>query len=482
MQDLVCQNCGSSGKIVLVGQIYAPIESLDRSLYVYVCNRRACSLSSKGWIVVRNQKMSDNEPEKSIVSKVVAPPIPEKTPVKTSIWDLSSVNDTLLNDEDDLLELLNKRDETLKSTPIKPSSSSSGKKGKTSDKKNVASAPPAAPVPTENMLITPEVLPEFKVTELEDPFDESLFHPMKGNVGEEEDENDLLPFDANFDNAHIQALLESYLKEEDDAEAIDAIRVYQRRCDGNYEEEEEQQAISKPSADESFQTSFFEQDRQAIQTKPIKTAKEGKSSTSKTISKKPSNSQQDPPIKKGGENSSEAPGDFDDREDCDNEEAGGDAEKKFLDNSPAQQQKKRAELYFQQRISVEPRQVLRYCYNGQPLWISSPNPLEEKTSVIPPCSICGEARVYECQLMPALLSLVHAPSNQKNVIAPPVTTIGNPPTSVENAKEQLSNDLRARLGDDFDFGVVTIWSCPNSCEGETREIPIVQPPPDIHDL
>ena len=47
--------------------------------------------------------------------------------------------------------------------------------------------------------------------------------------------------------------------------------------------------------------------------------------------------------------------------------------------------------------------VLRYAYGGSPLWCTLPQPpmLPESDMV---CCHCGSSRIFECQLMPGLLS------------------------------------------------------------------------------
>jgi hypothetical protein len=139
--------------------------------------------------------------------------------------------------------------------------------------------------------------------------------------------------------------------------------------------------------------------------------------------------------------------------------------------------KMRVEMYFQKRISIDPKQVLRYAYDGTPLWITSPDPSEDfRKSGGLLCTICGEQRVFECQLMPALLS--HLSKNM-----PGTTGRKTSSTSSDNAvnmQRVLDADI---LGDGMDFGVVTVWSCPNSCDGRSvddlKESIIIQPPPDF---
>ncbi|NXI57435.1 PDD2L protein, partial [Chloroceryle aenea] len=64
---------------------------------------------------------------------------------------------------------------------------------------------------------------------------------------------------------------------------------------------------------------------------------------------------------------------------------------------------------FMKRISVCPEQILRYCRGGQPLFITCPPANIEKG--IPACSNCGSNRVFEFQLMPALVSMLQSDSD-----------------------------------------------------------------------
>ncbi|CAM9245974.1 unnamed protein product [Ectocarpus fasciculatus] len=58
----------------------------------------------------------------------------------------------------------------------------------------------------------------------------------------------------------------------------------------------------------------------------------------------------------------------------------------------------KAVMRFADRVARSPKQVVRYAYGGEPLWSASDPPRED----IPPCA-CGATRVFEMQLMPALL-------------------------------------------------------------------------------
>ncbi|XP_014797621.1 PREDICTED: programmed cell death protein 2-like [Calidris pugnax] len=64
---------------------------------------------------------------------------------------------------------------------------------------------------------------------------------------------------------------------------------------------------------------------------------------------------------------------------------------------------------FMKRISVCPEQILRYSWGGQPLFITSPPADLDKS--VPACAHCGSSRIFEFQLMPALVSLLQSDSD-----------------------------------------------------------------------
>ncbi|NWS21175.1 PDD2L protein, partial [Pachyramphus minor] len=101
---------------------------------------------------------------------------------------------------------------------------------------------------------------------------------------------------------------------------------------------------------------------------------------------------------------------------------------------------------FMKRISVCPEQILRYSWGGQPLFITCPP--ASITQGIPACSTCGSSRVFEFQLMPALVSLLQSDSD----------------LSVE-------------------FGTVIVYTCERSCWPTNHQTPLeefifVQEDPD----
>ncbi|KAK3586101.1 hypothetical protein CHS0354_033221 [Potamilus streckersoni] len=101
---------------------------------------------------------------------------------------------------------------------------------------------------------------------------------------------------------------------------------------------------------------------------------------------------------------------------------------------------------FRNKISPCPQQCVRYDWNGIPLYINKPSPLSAEQTT---CSECGCLRVFELQLMPALVPYLHLPQ------------------SIDPAVE---------------FGTVLIYTCKASCwkDGDTNksELALVQSDPD----
>ena len=119
----------------------------------------------------------------------------------------------------------------------------------------------------------------------------------------------------------------------------------------------------------------------------------------------------------------------------------------------------RAMLRFQRAVQGCPRQVVRYAYGGEPLWSVADPP-----SCRPPACMCGAPRCFELQLMPGLLFMLR------------VDTFA--PREVEPGGGGDGEDLKALGLGGMDWGVLTVWSCSDSCDASCEEIAIVQPSED----
>ncbi|KAG9475144.1 hypothetical protein GDO78_003549 [Eleutherodactylus coqui] len=100
---------------------------------------------------------------------------------------------------------------------------------------------------------------------------------------------------------------------------------------------------------------------------------------------------------------------------------------------------------FLKKISPCRQQILRYSWNGNPLYMSPP----DLTSQSPSCPRCGAQRVYEFQLMPALVAMLQG--SKADVL--------------------------------LEFGTVLIFTCERSCWEDCDKIPVqefclVQEDPD----
>jgi hypothetical protein len=107
---------------------------------------------------------------------------------------------------------------------------------------------------------------------------------------------------------------------------------------------------------------------------------------------------------------------------------------------------------------------MRYAYGSQPLWCTLPVPPQARE--VPPCELCGSARVFEFQLMPALLyiasthlppcykqsSVLHASSAQESCHHT-ANTQSSPAVAAANMLDEPG----------INFGVAAVWVCPSSC-------------------
>ena len=129
----------------------------------------------------------------------------------------------------------------------------------------------------------------------------------------------------------------------------------------------------------------------------------------------------------------------------------------------------RAFRRFQRRLQRAPEQVMRWCYGGKPLQLCDATPLE--ALCIPRCPHCGAPRVFEAQLMPALLDKLHLlnskPSPSVTLPSPVV-----PGSSSAAAATALNQSLP------YEFGSIIICTCSKDCDTHgtlTQEHLIWQP-------
>jgi hypothetical protein len=130
----------------------------------------------------------------------------------------------------------------------------------------------------------------------------------------------------------------------------------------------------------------------------------------------------------------------------------------------------RALLAFSTLLKRSPGQVARYAYGGVPLWsmpLPRPKSNVSKTKqksiqlysplpVVPNCA-CGAERVFEFQILPSVLHVLDVDSHA---------------TGGRNEKSNDLLDLISAGG--MNWGVIAIYSCPESCDDSREEFVIVQ--------
>ncbi|KAM4825504.1 programmed cell death protein 2-like [Thomomys bottae] len=101
---------------------------------------------------------------------------------------------------------------------------------------------------------------------------------------------------------------------------------------------------------------------------------------------------------------------------------------------------------FMKRIGSCQDQILRYSWSGEPLFLSCPT---SAITEVPACGYCGGPRTFECQLMPALVTMLSS----------------------------------AHLDLCVEFGTVLVYTCEKSCWPQNHQTPmeefcIIQQDPD----
>ena len=69
---------------------------------------------------------------------------------------------------------------------------------------------------------------------------------------------------------------------------------------------------------------------------------------------------------------------------------------------------------FLKRVRTNPGHVLRYAYEGAPLWFASAHQLEDGP---PDCDSCGSPRVFEFQVQPELIHLLKLDKLEWGILA-----------------------------------------------------------------
>ena len=419
-KPLLCELCGLGDYMRLICQVYSPTEHVERSLYLFACTSpQQCSLQSKGWKVFRNQTVF-NISENTVINSnsIKLANVKEET---TSIWSfLKNDGDKDQNDVDfdDFTELEALVD-GLNST--RKSNKAIKHSGTNTDTLIEKASKKTRQQTTIEVKLCQSYWPAWQVGE---EYDEEEFSVVLSKSLQSKNtyamEDMLASSSMNQDvisDDRVQAMYAAYLQDEEDAALVSKLPT-------------------------RFNTNDMCQDNTFLE------------DTDTHLNNSSS-------IEEHNKQLSTEPG----------------VDDNFDDNHTDNLH----ELLFQHKCNLQPRQVLRYAYDGLPLWCTSPPPAESQC--IPVCSLCGTQRVFEMQLMPALLSLP--------LPLPAVNTTATSSSDSHSAPVTAARTRYININTGFDFGVVTVWSCPRSCSpvadnsdnnnsrGLYAEYVIVQPSADL---
>ena len=364
LDEIRCRNCGSSESVIFVAQMYAPVD-YDRSLYLFCCNKRICSITSEGWTVCRNQQSANSSASQK---KANSPNITESEPV-SKVVSTPSAWGSILEDDDDtnMVMMLAARDAALAS-----------KEAKVNKKTEIKSAPrkgKEAVVCQTDEPIRPPLLPPalfcWKVEAVSDPCpfgaDVLIHAALQGGDDEEDEVRSAL---SSVTMQHVQQMLAGYIaaaetenieggedQGRDDPALIDLLKKEVLTSTA---------AAAKISReDESSRVGGGGVTVATTKMKHTKSRSDGNRDTSKAIV--------------GGSNV--------------------DAEKEEDAVPVSSNCLSRVEGAFAAAVSHAPSQVVRFAYGGYPLWCTYPPP--SAAAAVPLCR-CGAKRMFEMQLMPGM--------------------------------------------------------------------------------
>jgi len=142
----------------------------------------------------------------------------------------------------------------------------------------------------------------------------------------------------------------------------------------------------------------------------------------------------------------------------------------------------RAFLTFTDRIKRSPEQVLRYAYGGVPMW-SVPTH-DEKGMQLPksrggslnsfplikPCA-CGRERTFELEVLPSVLFALNVDVHAK--AHPHSSSPGTSRHTSASSSEGVSIERKMNNGG-MDWGALAVYSCPDSCDLSREEFVVAQ--------
>ncbi|KAL0092223.1 programmed cell death protein 2 [Phycomyces blakesleeanus] len=108
---------------------------------------------------------------------------------------------------------------------------------------------------------------------------------------------------------------------------------------------------------------------------------------------------------------------------------------------------------FTERVACEANQCVRYDWQGTPLFYSKLQPAQQQMASRP-CGLCGAPRIFECQLMPTILSLL--------------------PTTEYAERDQVPDPTAKKVDRwsiGMEFGTLLVYVCSKDCHPTDVEQP-----------
>lgn len=143
----------------------------------------------------------------------------------------------------------------------------------------------------------------------------------------------------------------------------------------------------------------------------------------------------------------------------------------------------RAFLAFTDRIKRSPEQVLRYAYGGVPMW-SVPTHDNSRQRMqkgrkqkgesppfphVKPCS-CGRERIFEFEVLPSVLFALNVDIHAKAY--PQSSSQGS---SIYSAEFSQDGGMEQKMnGGGMDWGALAVYSCPDCCDESREEFVVAQ--------
>ena len=462
LQHPLCSTCSSP--LFLVAQIYAPTAGVERNLLVFGCNRGSCYDSADGvirpgtWRVLRTQE--DGVPDVSTTSPIFPS---EREPVDKEQVVVDELASTLIsNEESDGSSLLSNKtfvESEWGAGAAGAWGSDSGVEAvadtwsKTRDvaieqatamsvlaaQRREASQSAAARIASEEEVLDiaafPNCFPAFEIeTYLVEDEDEAASSSRRrrggggANVEDEDDSDDEGIGEDEREKQHARKLLSEY---ESWAGKVVTVEKYNKgHFSGEEEEEEDMGPVDDTMADDLEE----------------ETNNEGSPPPSLSLT-----THRQAPVSTSTHGG-----------------AGGGGGGEAYERLPP---KVRHMLRFQKVLAKAPEQVLRYEWDGEPVWPVPPKlllpPAGERHFQAPQC-ICGSDRKFELQLMPHLLM----------GLCPEEYALDRRDATTSSATSS-SNSAAASLlqggGAGMDFLTALVYSCESSCRESQEEFIYVVP-------